>query len=301
MESTQEQLTALAVTTAGIMLVLAAIHGPVKHDISHIFQRCASSIRDDYFLSLDDEVQDDMITFAALRGSMQDESAVAIELSCGNVASDLRLLGMNVGQWYMKPRSLTWFETFVETVYDDERWKRLFRVGRETFLYLVTSLGDRLQTAPPPSLAGAIPTRLISVTKQMAVALYKLGHGSSNFTVAELFGMGESTVSDVLWRVCQAIVAVERPRTIRWPAEGAERAAAIASMQAVHGLPNCVGAVDCTHIVHDLPAGYPATCFYDRDHNYSTVLQIVGDVSGSFKVLLIIVSLYGFYELINAH
>jgi hypothetical protein len=122
MESTQEQLTALAVTTtAGIMLALAAIHGPVKHDISHILQGCASSIRDNYCLSLDDEVQDDMITITALRGSMQDASAVATELSCGNAASDLCLLGMNVGQWYLKPRSLTWFETFVEIVYDDER------------------------------------------------------------------------------------------------------------------------------------------------------------------------------------
>jgi hypothetical protein len=103
----------------------------------------------------------------------------------------------------------------------------------------------------------------LSGKKQLAVALYKLGHGVSNFGVGELFGIGESTVSKVFWRVSQAIVAIEAPLRIRWPQEGEERAAAIAQMQAVHGIPNCVGAIDCTHINHDAPAGHLTTVYFD--------------------------------------
>jgi hypothetical protein len=159
---------------------------------------------------------------------------------------------------------------------------KLFRVRRATFLYLVESLSPQLEQVPPPSLARAIPTRFMSVGKQLAVTLYKLGHGVSNFGVGELFGIGTSTVSDVVWRVSEAIAEVEGPLRIRWPQAGEERAAAIAGMQAAHGLPNCIGAIDCTHIVHDAPGGYLTTDYFDRerfDHNYSTVVQLVGDVS----------------------
>jgi hypothetical protein len=186
---------------------------------------------------------------------------------------------MNVGQWYVKSRSLTWFDNLVQTVYDNERWKKLFRVGRATFMYLTESLHAKLEQKPPRSLARAIPTRHLTVVKQLAVTLYKLGHGVSNFGVGELFGLGESTVSDVIWRVLQALVEIEAPRRIRWPKAGEERNQAIAQMQGVHGIPNCIGAIDCTHINHDAPAGYLTSDFYDRDHNFSTVVQLVGNVS----------------------
>jgi hypothetical protein len=101
--------------------------------------------------------------------------------------------------------------------------------------------------------------------------------------VGELFGIGDRTVSDVVWRVAQAIMLVEGPRRLRWPAEGEERARAIAQMEAMHGLPNCVGAIDCTHILHEAPAGHLTTDYFDRDHNFSTVVQLVSDVSPFYQ------------------
>lgn len=276
---------ALAVTTAGVMLAIASIHGSVSCSLEDILEGRAASYasRDTFFIVDDDEADD--TAFLAARMEMEDAAAVVAALFEEEHLTNVQLFGANVNEWYVKPRSLTWFENFVQSVYDDERWKRLFRVGRGTFMYLEESLRAHLIRSPPDSLARALPTRFISVTKQIAVGLYKLGHGGSNFGVGELFGIGDSTVSDVVWRVAKAVVIVEGPSRLRWPEEGEERAAAIAQMEAVHGIPNCVGAIDCTHILHEAPAGFLTTDYFDRDHNFSTMVQLVTNVSASLPCI----------------
>jgi hypothetical protein len=277
-------IAAIDVTTASLLLAIASVHGSVFCSVDDILQGRASSYssRATYF-SVDDEEEEEEMAYMALKMENDDAAAVVLALFEGEVLTDVQLFGSNVGDWYIKPRSLTWFENFVQRVYDDERWKRLFRVGRGSFMYLQKSLDEHLIRTPPGSLARAIPTRLLSVTKQIAVGLFKPGHGGSNFGVGELFGIGDSTVSDVVWRVAQAIMLVEGPRRLRWPAEGEERARAIAQMEAVHGLPNCVGAIDCFHILHEAPAGHLTTDYFDRDHNFSTVVQLVSDVSPFYQ------------------
>jgi hypothetical protein len=189
---------AIAVTAASLLLAIASIYGTVFCSVDDVVNGRAASVasKEAYFVP-DDEEEADMDFLAAKMG--MDDAAVVVAASFGEDAlTDVQLFGSNIGQWYVKPRSLTWFETFVQEVYDDERWKRLFRVGRDTFMYLQASLREQLVRRPPQSLVRAIPTRLLSVTKQLAVALFKLGHGGSNFSVGELFGIGESTVSEVV-------------------------------------------------------------------------------------------------------
>jgi hypothetical protein len=279
-------IATIAVTTSGVLLALASLHGAgVSCSIADILelQTSGRSRESQQVSGLDDDDDDNIAAFFAVRAQQEKGAAAAAALYGEGLLTNMELFGMNVGQWYVKPRSLTWFKDFVQSVYDNERWKKLFRVGRATFMYLTESLHAKLEQKPPRSLARAIPTRLLSVVKQLAVTLYKLGHGVSNFGVGELFGVEESTVSDVVWRVSQALVQVQAPLKIRWPQAGEERSDAIAQMQGVHGIPNCIGAIDCTHINHDAPAGYLTTDFYDRDHNFSTVVQLVGNVSLSFR------------------
>jgi hypothetical protein len=273
-------IAAIAVTKASLQLAIASIHGYVFCSVDDILQgRASSSSSRATYFSVDDEDEEEEMEYMALKMESDDAAAVVLALFEGEVLTNVQLFGSNIGDWYIRPRSLTWFENFVQRVYDDERWKRLFRVGRGLFMHLQESLSEHLMRTPPASLARALPTRLLTVIKQIAVGLFKLGHGGSNFGVGELFGVGDSTVSDVVWRVAQAIMVVEGPRRLRWPAEGEERARAIAQMEAVHGIPNCVGAIDCTHILHEAPAGHLTIDYFDRDHNFSTVVQLVSDVS----------------------
>jgi hypothetical protein len=168
-------IAAIAVTIASLLLAIASVHGSVFCSVDDILQGRASSYssRATYFLVDDEEEEEDM-AYMALKMENDDAAAVVLALFEGEVLTDVQLFGSNVGDSYIKPRSLTWFENFVQRVYDDERWKRLFRVGRGSFMYLQESLDEHLIRTPPSSLARAIPTRLLSVTKQIAVGLFKL-------------------------------------------------------------------------------------------------------------------------------
>ncbi|GBG61171.1 hypothetical protein CBR_g19247 [Chara braunii] len=43
------------------------------------------------------------------------------------------------------------------------------------------------------------------------------------------------------------------------------------------GFPGCVGAIDCTHVYIEKPAGQRGECFYDRTDQFSVVAQVVCD------------------------
>ena len=48
----------------------------------------------------------------------------------------------------------------------------------------------------------------ISPDKRLAITLYKLGRGDYNYTIGEMTGYAESTLSCLIKEVCQAIVKI---------------------------------------------------------------------------------------------
>ena len=49
---------------------------------------------------------------------------------------------------------------------------------------------------------------------RLAVCLYKLSRGDYNFTVAEMMGIGESTVISIVNEVCEAIIVNLREESV---------------------------------------------------------------------------------------
>lgn len=127
----------------------------------------------------------------------------------------------------------------------------------------------------PPSGLINIEGRLLSVEKQVAIAMRRLASGDSQVSVGRAFGVGQSTVSQVTWRFVEAME--ERAKHhLKWPEpERVEEIKAV--IENSFGLPNCCGAIDATHIIMTLPAIETSDDWCDKGKNYSMFVQGIVD------------------------
>ncbi|EFJ27050.1 hypothetical protein SELMODRAFT_15917, partial [Selaginella moellendorffii] len=52
--------------------------------------------------------------------------------------------------------------------------------------------------------------------------------------------------------------------------------------ESLHGFPNCCGAIDCTHFEVQLPGNAFASDYYNKDKDYSIVMQAIVDSEARF-------------------
>ena len=161
-----------------------------------------------------------------------------------------------------------------------ECWSKL-RMSPECFRLLCAELRPVLARDP---LVQVIRGEILSVERMVAAVLYRLAHDDSLASVSNLFGMAPSTASGLVVEVCQAINLVLLRRLICLP-EGTAVREVMAGFQARSGLPNCIGAVDGTHIPLDQRPPQdmgPGDYFCERKNIYSIVMQAVVDSSMRF-------------------
>lgn len=162
---------------------------------------------------------------------------------------------------------------------EDEGFKHFFRVSKRTFEYICSLVREDLISRPPSGLIN-IEGRLLSVEKQVAIALRRLASGESQVSVGASFGVGQSTVSQVTWRFIEAME--ERARHhLKWP-DSSQIGGIKSGFEALCGLPNCCGAIDSTHIVMTLPAVQTSDDWCDQENNYSMFVQGVVDFEMRF-------------------
>ncbi|KAE9621938.1 hypothetical protein Lal_00032566 [Lupinus albus] len=157
---------------------------------------------------------------------------------------------------------------------EEHGFKYFFRMSKTTFEYICSLVREDLISRPPSGLIN-IEGRLLSVEKQVAIALRRLASGESQVSVGASFGVGQSTVSQVTWRFIEALE--ERARHhLKWP--DFHRMQQIKSgFEVSFGLPNCCGAIDATHILMTLPAVQTSDDWCDQEKNYSMLLQGIVD------------------------
>ncbi|KAJ0052228.1 hypothetical protein Pint_03265 [Pistacia integerrima] len=157
---------------------------------------------------------------------------------------------------------------------EEEAFKYFFRVSKKTFDYICSLVREDLVSRPPSGLIN-IEGRLLSVEKQVAIALRRLASGESQVSVGASFGVGQSTVSQVTWRFIEALE--ERAKHhLKWP--DSNRMEEIKSnFETSFGLPNCCGAIDATHIIMTLPAVQTSDDWCDQENNYSMLVQGIVD------------------------
>ena len=168
---------------------------------------------------------------------------------------------------WTKRRSQSFFYECISN-WDADEWKRNFRVSRTTFQFLCLELTPYLQKS------NVVRTPL-SVEKKVALTLWRLGTNVEYRSLSHLFGVGLSTVCVVVSDVCSAIVEHLAKRYIAVPA-GERLKLVVDGFMSKWGLPQCVGAIDSTHIPIIAPKNNPLD-YYNRKGYHSVVLQALVD------------------------
>ena len=121
-------------------------------------------------------------------------------------------------------------------------WKENFRMSHPTFMELCEDLRPLLERKSTRM------RRPISVETQMAVTLYYLSDEGRYRKVANAFGISRSSVSIIVRRVCAAISEYFGPSHVRLPTSEREVQELVSQFHVYHGFPQCMGAIDGTHI-----------------------------------------------------
>ena len=191
-----------------------------------------------------------------------------------HVKQVLDLLAWHIGvvdaRWYVKPRSTCWFEEHLFNIYTPDMFYDILRMMRRTF--------DRLVNDLRPFLQGQHThwREPIGVEKKLVVTLFKLMHGVSIILVGDKAALGKSTVGQILRQVCSAI-GVNFGHLIAWPV-GRRLSRVTAAFEAKQWLPNCIGAIDGSHIYIASPTNtIVAADHRNRYKSFSILLQGVVD------------------------
>lgn len=174
---------------------------------------------------------------------------------------------------WVRARKEDWWKSIVPN-FDSDQWISHFRMSKDTFYYLC----GRLE-----SVLGRKDTnfrRSVPLEKRVAISLFKLATNAEYRSVAHLFGVGISTACDCLKDFCSAIEEILLPEVIQFP--GTEKLKVVSiDFEQRWGLPQCVGAVDGTHIPILAPQEYHAE-YCNNQGWYSIILQAVVDSRGLF-------------------
>ncbi|XP_052415715.1 uncharacterized protein zgc:113227 isoform X1 [Carassius gibelio] len=171
------------------------------------------------------------------------------------------------------PREHKWWDTIVPE-FTPEQFIQNFRVSRESFEYMCYRLKHVLERKNT-NFRLCLP-----VKKRIAIALWKLATGNEYRSVSQLFGVGVSTVFNCVQDFCNAVIKVLLPVHIKFP--DSKRLKEMADVfENRWNLPQCVGAIDGSHIPIIAPEKYPRD-YFNRKGWHSIVMQAVVDGNGLF-------------------
>ena len=166
-----------------------------------------------------------------------------------------------------------WWENVCNT-YSDARFKKTFRVSRETFNFILNRIAPLL-------VRETVTEEPITSAMRLAICLYRLGIGDYLYTISEMSGLGVSTVSSICQEVCQVLVEHLWNETVstRMPQMDEEFQQKILDMEEFWQFPCCWTAIDGCHIPMKCPPGGLLACkdYHNFRNFYSTVPMAMVD------------------------
>ena len=147
-------------------------------------------------------------------------------------------------------------------------------MSRDTFIILCNELKPHLERRKTKF------RNPVSVEVRVAVTIWRLGTNVEFRTIAELFGLGRSTVGEIVLDTCDAITSHLFPRYVYVP-QNDRLKEVIDGFEHRWGFPQTVGAIDGSHIPILKPKD-SASDYYNRKGFYSIIMQAVVEFRGLF-------------------
>jgi len=157
-------------------------------------------------------------------------------------------------------RNCGWWEMVWRT-YDDDCFKRTFRVSKKTFQFILSRIHHTLKRQ-------TLCEEPISPAFRLGLSLYRLGRGDYFYTIAEMVGLAPCTVSTIVHEVNETIVSClwECCITIHMPKTEEDFKKKMLDMEELWQFPFSWCAVDGCHI--------PIKCPLEvRSHARSTIIS----------------------------
>lgn len=183
-------------------------------------------------------------------------------------------------RYWIKPgRTSKWWDNFLTNQVLPEEWKEIFRVSRSSFFLLCQKLRPLLECQV------TVMRQPVSVETQVAQTLYYLSDEGRIRKTANSFGLGRSTVSTVIRRVCKAISNHLGPQYIKLPKTVSEVEEKTRNFQKQFNFPQCLGAVNGTHINIKQPRSNATDI--NRKSRFSINVQACCDYSSRFMDVVV--------------
>ena len=180
------------------------------------------------------------------------------------------ILALNVvrRELWVRPRPGVWWDNALHN-YDDAEWSRHFRMKRATFGYLVNRIRPHLDYQDS-TFRESIP-----VEKRVGIMLWRLSTPDAYRTIGELFGVGKSTACVITHELCKIVQDFLLPEFVSFPT-GDRLHEVIDGFDNELNFPQCVGAIDGTHIEISAPS-QNANDYINRKGYHSVIMQAVVD------------------------
>ncbi|GBG91751.1 hypothetical protein CBR_g53603 [Chara braunii] len=173
-------------------------------------------------------------------------------------------------RWWIKRRTGGTWEDLRQS--DDatvEYYRQKLRMSMAMFKQIVAALASFVEKKVT-HYRTPLPAEQV-----IAFALYRWASGETYESGTSAFGIGRATGVLAVRDVTSALLRVY-PEIIKWPV-GRRRAQILHAFRD-KGFSNCFGAIDCTHIYIDKPAGTPSANYYDRNHKFSVQAPVIVDL-----------------------
>jgi len=158
-------------------------------------------------------------------------------------------------------------------IWTDWDWRHHTRISKGTFNHLKEVLGPYLKKKDTV-MRPAVP-----VGKRLLMTLWYLGTQVDFRSLGALFGVGKSTVCDIVHEACRIMRQVLTKTFVKFPRN--QTAFDVVNGFAKLGFPQTIGAIDGTHIPIIAPSENSSD-FYNRKGYYSIIMQAVVDHSYKF-------------------
>ena len=180
---------------------------------------------------------------------------------------------------WKKPRTQSFWIENVLNFWTNEDWIQNFRMYRETFTYICEEIREFIEKSNTNF------RKAVTVEMRVAIALYFYSGTCDYRTISNLFGIGRSTVCNILHVVSKTIVKRLLPKIIRLPNE-IEVQTIMREFEEISGFPQAVGAVDGCHIRIKAPLK-DAEDYINRKDYHSIILQGFVDNSYLFRDIFV--------------